>query len=361
VSDKEARLGALLANSNPASLTKRLRAIPTTLGSPTRLAYARAQAAGIEVGSLLKKAGLTKQQIEDVRTRIGVPCQIRFLNLAARALQDTFLGFHIGQLAELREWGLAYYVPASSQTLGEALRRGARFLSMVNEGISVKYLEEKDINIVINYVDVSRHLDRHQIECVFTLLIRLIRKLTDSPVRPGRVTLIHHRAGDFSEFAEFLGSDIEFGATIDELTFAAPTADLPVVSADQYLNEVLIEMCEQAVSRRKKKRSLLRCAVENAIAPVLPHGTPQVSEIAHRCGVSQRTLVRRLMSESLTYSEILNDLRKDLATEYLADPGLSISQIAWLLGYRDVSAFTNAFRRWTGESPRETRFRLLRA
>jgi hypothetical protein len=82
-------------------------------------------------------------------------------------------------------------------------------------------------------------------------------------VRPGRVRLIHHRAGDFSEFAEFLGSDIEFGATVDELTFAAPTADLPVVSADQYLNEVLIEMCEQAVSRRKKKRSLLRCAVEN--------------------------------------------------------------------------------------------------
>jgi hypothetical protein len=178
VPDKEAQLGALLANSNPASLTKRLRAIPTTLGSPTRLAYARAQAAGIEVGPLLKKAGLTKQQIEDVRTRIGVPCQIRFLNLAARALQDAFLGFHIGQLAELREW-LAYYVPASSQTLGDALRRGARFLSMVNEGISVKYLEEKDINIVINYVGVSRHLDRHQIECVFTLLIRLLRQLTD--------------------------------------------------------------------------------------------------------------------------------------------------------------------------------------
>jgi AraC-like DNA-binding protein len=62
------------------------------------------------------------------------------------------------------------------------------------------------------------------------------------------------------------------------------------------------------------------------------------------------------MSESLTFSEVLNDLRRDLATQYLADHGLSISQIAWLLGYHQVSAFTNAFKRWTGKTPLEARF-----
>jgi hypothetical protein len=98
---------------------KRLGAIPTATGTATRLAYERAQAAGIELEPLLKKAGLTKQQVEEVNTRISVQCQIRFLNLAAGALQDEFLGFHLGKLAELRKFGLVYYVAASSDTLGE--------------------------------------------------------------------------------------------------------------------------------------------------------------------------------------------------------------------------------------------------
>jgi AraC-like DNA-binding protein len=63
------------------------------------------------------------------------------------------------------------------------------------------------------------------------------------------------------------------------------------------------------------------------------------------------------MSESLTFSEVLNDLRRDLAAQYLADHALSISQIAWLLGYQEVSAFTNAFKRWTGRTPRDARTR----
>ncbi len=141
--------------------TKRLGALPTTIGKITRLAYARAQAAGIELGPLLKKAGLTKQQIESLGTRLSVQRQISFLNLTASALQDAFLGFHLAQPPDLRELGLLYYVPASSEILGEALRRVTRYSSMANESLSLEYLEGKDIRIAFNYVGVARHLDRH--------------------------------------------------------------------------------------------------------------------------------------------------------------------------------------------------------
>jgi AraC-like DNA-binding protein len=72
-------------------------------------------------------------------------------------------------------------------------------------------------------------------------------------------------------------------------------------------------------------------------------------------GTSQRTFARRLAAEGLTFSSVLEDLRSDLAERYLADKHLSISEIAWLLGYREVSAFTHAFKRWTGATPREAR------
>jgi AraC-like DNA-binding protein len=93
--------------------------------------------------------------------------------------------------------------------------------------------------------------------------------------------------------------------------------------------------------------------------PLLPHGRAQAAEIAVRLGVSQRTLARRLSAEGVTYSEVLEGLRADLAQRYLADDTLTISQIAWLLGYQEVSAFTHAFKRWTGMTPREARARTI--
>ena len=140
------------ANRNPQLLsakivndldTKRLGALPTATGGIARLAYARARRAGIELKPLLKKAGLTDQRIKDRGSRLPVQHQIQFLNLAANALHDEFLGFHLAQLCDLRELGLLFYVAASSETLGDALQRAARYSSITNEGLSLKCLEDE--------------------------------------------------------------------------------------------------------------------------------------------------------------------------------------------------------------------------
>ena len=342
--------------------SKRLGAIPTVGGLLTRLAYERVQTAGIELEPLLKSAGLTKQQVEDTDARLSTLSQIKFVNLAASALHDEYLGFHLSrQLNDLRKFGLLYYIAASSDTLGEALRRTARYVSITNESYSVKYLEDKNIRIVHDFVGIARHVALHQVESGFVALIHFCRKLTRYHVEPSRVRLIHRRrADDFPEFAAFFGCDIEFGADVDEVVFPQSIADMPVVSSDRYLNKLLIANGEEALSRRSKKQGPFRAVVENAIVPLLPYGNARESEIASRCGLSRRTFVRRLTSESLTFSEVLDDLRRDLAARYLADHGLLISQIAWLLGYQQVSAFTNAFKRWTGKTPREARFQPTR-
>jgi AraC-like DNA-binding protein len=95
--------------------------------------------------------------------------------------------------------------------------------------------------------------------------------------------------------------------------------------------------------------------VENASAPLLPHGRAPADEIARQLGMSLRTLERRLGSEGLTFSSILSELRFDLARRYLQEGYLSISKIAWLLGYQNVGGFTHAFKRWSGKAPREAR------
>jgi AraC-like DNA-binding protein len=335
--------------------TKRFDTVPSATGGIARLACARAREAGIELEPLLKKAGLTVQEIDNAGARLGVRNQIALLNLIAQALKDEFLGFHLACNFDLRMIGWLYYVLASSDAAGEAMQRAARYSSITNEGVSLRYIDNADITIVITYVGVARHLDRHQIEFYIAALVRSCRELTRRHLQPSRVRLTHHRNESSSEFNAFLGVDVEFGADADEIAFPGMIRDLPVVSADPYLHRLLIAYCEEALVRREGSRGTLRQSVENAIAPLLPHGKARLGDIAHRLGTSQRTLARRLAGEGLSFSTLLEELRVDLAMRHIADPTLSVSQIAWLLGYQEVSAFTHAFKRWTGQTPREMR------
>jgi AraC-like DNA-binding protein len=332
---------------------------PTANGTITRLAYAKAKAVGLDLAPIVKKAGLTALEIETPNTRLKVHDQIRFLDLVANALHDDFLGFHLASQVDLREMGWIYYVAASSQTLGQALARAARYSSMANEGISLTYADSGDVSVTIDYVGVSRHSDRHQIECMVTALVRMARQLTSQRLMPKLVTFIHHRDPESSEFQAFFGGHLVFGAKADRVTFAATVKDTPVTTADPYLNKLLVTYCEEARSRRPGARGALRSSVENAIVPLLPHGKARAADIAKRLGMTQRTVARRLSAERLTFTGVLESLRFDLAQRYLADEDISISEIAWLLGYQEVSAFTHAFRRWTGKTPRETRSEIL--
>jgi AraC-like DNA-binding protein len=334
---------------------ERFGAIPSAAGTLSRYASAQARVAGIDVAPLMAKAGVTHQQAEDDNVRITVPGQIRFVQLVADALQDDLLGFHLAESFDLREAGLVYYVPASSESLGDALRNLARYSTIGNEGVALSVREGENLVVTFQYIGVERRSDRHQIESFLTVLVRLCRQLTNRSLLPNRVRLCHRRIEGCSELEKFLGCDVVFGADTDEVSFSGTAKELPVVTADTYLNKLLIKHAEAARSYRKSTGGKFRVDLENAISVLLPHGKARLPEIARRFNVSPSTLARRLASEGLTFAQIREELKLGLAVVYLQEADLPISEIAWLLGYQEVSAFTHAFKRWTGKTPRETR------
>jgi AraC-like DNA-binding protein len=328
--------------------------LPTAAGGITRLACERLDQAGIPVLPLLRKAGVSKSFIEDRHARLAVEAQIRFLNEAAEAASDECIGFHLAKDFDLREIGLFYYVIASSDTLREGLRRGERYTGVTNEGVRLKCLADGDLRVRFTYHGVARHEDRHQIEFWMTALIRTCTTLTGA-LRPSRVAFAHRPCKASDEIKRFLGCPVEFGAAVDEAVFPASASSLPLVGADAHLNGILVGYCEEALASRRAQAPSIRVDVENALTPLLPHGRPPVAKVARRLGMSTRTLTRRLAAEGQTFGQVVDELRTDLAERYLRDRDLSISQIAWLLGYQEVSAFTHAFRRWTGRTPSASR------
>jgi len=185
-------------------------------------------------------------------------------------------------------------------------------------------------------------------------LVRLMRQLSGRNLFPNRVNVSHHRDRFHSSFDKFFGCKVVFGSSIDEIAFPSTIHLMPLASADSFLHALLIAQCEQTHVQRLRPAAL-RVSVENEIVPLLPHGKAQASEIARKLGMSQRTLARRLASVGLSFTAILDGLRCDLGKHYLREADLPVTTIAWLLGYQEVSAFTHAFKRWTGKTPKQAR------
>jgi AraC-like DNA-binding protein len=349
--------GSRMSNQTSSAVNSEqgLASIPMAQGGLSRLAIARLKSAGVPVAPLLKRVGLTPELIADPEGQLSVQSQIRFLDEAAIALKDDCLGFTLARDFDLRAIGLLYYVMASSQTLGEALKRLARYSKVTNEALVFGYREGNRLVISLSYSGVPRHSDRHQIEfCMFAAL-RICRVLTGQNVVPQHFSISHHRSETIPEMARFVGTKVEFGADRDEFALNADARELPVIHSDPYLSDVLVKYSEATLANRKSNTSQLRTKVENAISSLLPHGRVLMEDVARNLGMSERTLARKLSDEGLNFTEILQQLRRDLAVRYLDDRKLHVSKIAWLLGFREVSAFTHACKRWTGKTPSQMR------
>jgi AraC-like DNA-binding protein len=332
-----------------------LASIPTAQGGLSRLAIAHLKSAGVLLEPLLRRAGLTPELIADPEERLSVRSQVALLDEAAIALKDDCLGFTLARDFDPREIGLLYYVMASSQTLGDGLKRVARYSQITNEALVVRYREGNRLIINLSYSGVPRHSDRHQIEfCMFAAL-RICRVLTGQNLVPQHFSIAHYRSEGTAEMSRFVGTKVEFGADTDEFALNSNARELPVIHADHHLNDLLLKYCEAALADRGAGGSQLRTSVENAISSVLPHGRVLIEDVARSLGMSKRTLARKLSDEGLNYSEIFEHLRRDLAVRYLDDRKMHVSKIAWLLGFHEVSAFTHAFKRWTGKTPSQLR------
>jgi hypothetical protein len=175
--------------------------IPSATGGIARLACARLDEMGKDPIVILSKVGLTREEARDPTIRLEVRTQIKLLELAAEEVQDEWLGFHLARSFDLREIGLVYYVIASSDQLADALRNAERYSQINNEGVRLRFsMQDGTAAIALDYVNVDRHADRHQIEFWLVTLVRICRQVTNGRLAPSRVKTKHFRNGTPTEF-----------------------------------------------------------------------------------------------------------------------------------------------------------------
>ncbi|NLR75376.1 AraC family transcriptional regulator [Leeia aquatica] len=173
---------------------------------------------------------------------------------------------------------------------------------------------------------------------------------------PSRVTLRATAPANPQPWHDFFGIPVEFAAPCNSLSFPRSYLELPLAQADSVLHQTLQQQAE-ALLQDLNKPDLAR-QVQHALLHCLPLGEATLAEVARQLATTERTLQRRLAEQMLGFQTLLSQTRYQLARQHLANPALSVLDIALLLGYAEQSAFSKAFRLWSGLSPAQYRHSL---
>jgi AraC-like DNA-binding protein len=310
---------------------------------------------GIDAELALTGAGISRHQLSQDDIGLPVTSQYRFLELAAAEANDQLLGLHVAAEMDLRAIGLLFYLTGSAPTVSEALENLARYSRTTNEALVVEISRRKDeVILAIRHLQDSDEPHRQFFELLALWFIRTLHTETNRDFTLLRVTFSHTRNADLREVHRLLRCPVEFAQGVDSWVLPQRVMDLPIVSEDSQLLKLLTAHADDLLAGSHSVTGL-QSMVANQLASLLPSGESRAPAVARQLGMSQRSLTRYLADEGTTFGEILEQLRRRLASRYLADDRMSVQQTAWLLGYSEVGAFNHAYKRWTGTAPRRVR------
>lgn len=307
---------------------------------------------GLDADGLALRANITRQQLTGQHSRISQRDSIQFWRLAEEACgHDPALAVAIAGQFHLRALGVLGMAWLASTSLREATRRLVRYYDLISS-IAVVRIQEEGGLVWLQY---------HARPAVLALTHDTWAAVIGSMCRsayagasgasftPTAVRLAHaHNAGT-ELLAQSLGCDVYVDATYTAVAFTAAQLDaaLPgghpgmALNAEKILAATLAELNTGATHHRVRAHLLT----------MLPSGQLSRGAVAERMHMTERTLQRRLELERYGFAELLQQTRLELAQNLLRDPEHDVQDVAFILGFAEISSFTRAFRRWTGRAP----------
>ena len=234
--------------------------------------------------------------------------------------------------------------------LGQALEQTMRYEALAHELGRSKVTVEDGLaryEWISHYPQASRHL----VESVFAGIQTFGRWLAGGQLPAAQIAFVHASEAGMGEYERIFGGRPRFGASTNSAHFDAALLALPVPNADVGMYPVLQQHAERLLAQRVHSKPAIVDQVRAAIIRNLAQDRVRLATIAEELALSPRTLQRKLGEAGASFQQVLDDARFALAQDYLRQPDLSLADIAFLLGYQEQSAFTHAFKEWSGLNP----------
>lgn len=305
----------------------------------------------------LEQVGIDRSALSDPNALIPLSKHARLMEVTAEQTGDLYFGLHMGLQVQPADMGAIGYAMDNSPTVGAALKNFARYLAAYTRGCSF----ELQVDGQAAYYDFAYTLPelgimdrRQEAECTLALVMTLVRSISGENWSPLAVWFEHPRPDDTLEYKRVFGASVEFGQRINRLVFHSAFLDKPVKAAQPRLFAVIEEHLQQVIENQDHEYDLVN-QVSNLVARELSNGVPSIDWVADQLILTKRTLQRRLTDKGIGFSDIVDDVRHNMAVQYVEKSDISLTEISFLLGYSHLSAFGRSFKRWTGSTPQKIR------
>lgn len=313
---------------------------------------------GLALDQLAQAAGLAPDALDPLPGCLSSRRYIALLEAGARLADDPFFGLHVGEKVGPSTYSAYGMLLLACDSFGHALQLTERYESLAHDlGHSRLALDGAQAHYewISHYPDASRHL----VESVYVGIRVFGSWLAGRPLLPLALSFQHPDPGHGdAEYLRVLGVAPGFDAPRHCATVDAALLAMPVPNADTSLYPLLLQHAERLLEERAARREDIVARVRAALLPRLAGGAARLAPVAAELGLSPRTLQRKLAEAGSSYQEVLDALRFGLAQDYLRRRELGLVDIAFLLGFQEQSAFTHAFREWSGMNPGAWRERV---
>jgi AraC-like DNA-binding protein len=314
-----------------------------------------------DVDRIFGNAGISPEMAGSPTLQLSLSSYCRLFEESARITRNDNFGLWFGNSFDPRDLGLWGYASLSAPTLGVALDTLVDLFPLHQQSSSMAIKTSSDGLVRLEYrIDAPQIVERRQdAELSLGMFLNLIREAMGQSWAPEEVHFEHPKPEGWREHERAFAAPAFFSQPTNAIIFRPQILRHVMPAADPRLMSAM-KLCLERLSERRDVRFSITDRVRSAVRARLPEGFPQIDAIASELRIPLSTVQRELHYDGLSYSTLVENTRRDLALSYVRQRQLSFSEIAFLVGYSELSAFSRAVRRWTGLSPRALRAEVLR-
>lgn len=315
-----------------------------------RALFAEMREQGIEPAALLQSTGLVPQQLDDPKACVSLVQKLAIFRNVKRWSRVPDVGLRAGARQRLSDFGVYGFALVSSTTFGEAVALGVKHVKLAGPVLEKRFRIDGDTAVFEGH-DVLALGDVLPIatEFWFASMLRLATCILEAPFPSRRLLLPYPRPVHATAYERMFACPVEFDAGVMEWQFDASLLASACPNANPITTDICQQFCTRLLASLPDEDELprkIRAACLNSRGAI-----PNAEDMAARLGLSVRTLHRRLAAQGQPYQDIVDDVRRSLASEFLINTSLTVEEIAGRVGFSEASNFRKAFRKWTGCTP----------
>ncbi len=311
-------------------------------------------ARGLDWRQSLEEVGLDPDSPVDVDTMIPFAVGLKLLeNLARQSGNDAF-GLQFAESLPTNVTGTLAYLTLNAPDLRTMFKDTIRFLGLVVDAYTVRLDEGEELTHLTYQIPQVYGPRAQFVDLLLVTTALRIRHVLQDPLVPIHVEFEHPTPSAAREFIRLLGRHVQFDRPHNRIGVETRYLSRPLPAADPLLYQIMRQHARETIVRRERATDIVYC-VSDYVAEALKRGEATLGGAADRLGMPPRRLQRELEDAGTSFRELVEETRKGLARHFLLDTSMPMTEIAFLLGFSELSAFSRAARSWFGTAPRELR------